>query len=59
MVGLGRPRLDFCSWPLSDDFEQKMNSVAQKLAKLASGAVFGYFRVEGGFGPGRPGQTFS
>ena len=59
MVGLGRPGLDFCSWPLSDDFEQKLNSVARKLAKLASGAVFGYFRVEGGVVLGWPGQTFS
>ena len=59
VVGPGRSGQDFCSWRLSDDFEQKMNSVAQKLAKLAFGAVFGYFRVEGGVGLGRPGQTFS
>ena len=58
VVGPGRPGQDFFSWPLSDDFEQKLNSVAQKLRKLASRVGLGQFRVYLVVGPGRPGQDF-
>ena len=43
MVGPDRPGQDFFLWPLSDDFEQKFSSVAQKLTKLAFRAVLGGF----------------